>query len=218
MKNTIIIKALTLCTIGCNSSTPKCNDTNSQDYKDGYMAEINFIDGQALTPDNFGQWDSTGSTWIPKAYAGAYGANGFYLNFSNPSAIGTDTGTIDGTHTAANNFAAVGFSNANDILLLHCDGSNGSSVFTDSATSKAVTVSSAVISNSTSVFGGTSGYFNGSSYLSLPSSTDFDFGSGDWTIEFWLRSSPGGATYAFNFNNQKICASLNLLALSLAAG
>ncbi|GIL16824.1 MAG: hypothetical protein BroJett040_05750 [Oligoflexia bacterium] len=59
-------------------------------YFDGYMSEVNFIDGQALTPTSFGQWDSTGTTWIPKAYTGTYGTNGFYLNFSS----GTNTTTL----------------------------------------------------------------------------------------------------------------------------
>lgn len=38
-------------------------------------------------------------------------------------------------------------------------------------------------------FGTTGAYFNGSAYLSLANSTDFAFGSGDFTIDFWLYSS-----------------------------
>jgi len=53
----------------------------AQDYFDGYMAEINFIDGQALTPNSFGQIDAATGEWSPKAYAGTYGTNGFYLPF-----------------------------------------------------------------------------------------------------------------------------------------
>jgi hypothetical protein len=59
-------------------------------YFDGYMAEINFIDGQALTPSYFGETSSTTGVWIPKKYTGSYGTNGFYLNFSN----GTSTTTL----------------------------------------------------------------------------------------------------------------------------
>ena len=55
-------------------------------YFDGYMAEVNFIDGQALTPSSFGQTDSTTGVWIAKKYAGTYGNNGFYLKFSDASA------------------------------------------------------------------------------------------------------------------------------------
>jgi hypothetical protein len=53
---------------------------------DGYLTEINFIDGQALTPSSFGETDPVTGVWKPKKYTGTYGTNGFYLNFSDPSA------------------------------------------------------------------------------------------------------------------------------------
>ena len=59
-------------------------------YFDGYMADINFIDGQALDPTAFGAFDTTTGVWTPKSYAGTYGTNGFHLNFSN----GTSTTTL----------------------------------------------------------------------------------------------------------------------------
>jgi len=54
-------------------------------YLDGYLTEINFIDGQALTPSSFGETDSITGVWKPKAYSGTYGTNGFELNFSDNS-------------------------------------------------------------------------------------------------------------------------------------
>jgi hypothetical protein len=54
-------------------------------YFDGYLTEINFIDGQALTPSSFGETDSITGVWKPKAYSGTYGTNGFELNFSDNS-------------------------------------------------------------------------------------------------------------------------------------
>ena len=59
-------------------------------YFDGYLADINFIDGQALTPSSFGQISTVTGVWQPKAYSGTYGTNGFKLNFSN----GTSTTTL----------------------------------------------------------------------------------------------------------------------------
>ena len=53
-------------------------------YFDGYMTEINFVDGQALTPNSFGTINSYG-VWQPITYSGSYGTNGFYLPFSNNS-------------------------------------------------------------------------------------------------------------------------------------
>jgi len=58
-------------------------------YFDGYLAEVNFIDGQALTPDSFGETGDYGE-WIPKAYAGARGTNGFYLDFKDSGSLGND--------------------------------------------------------------------------------------------------------------------------------
>jgi hypothetical protein len=57
---------------------------------DGYLTEINFIDGQALTPSSFGETDAVTGVWKPKRYSGTYGTNGFRLNFSN----GTSTTTL----------------------------------------------------------------------------------------------------------------------------
>jgi hypothetical protein len=61
-------------------------------YFDGYLAEVNFIDGQALTPSSFGETDATTGVWKPKAYTGTHGTNGFYLKF-------TDVGATSGSNT-----------------------------------------------------------------------------------------------------------------------
>jgi hypothetical protein len=57
-------------------------------YFDGYMTEINFIDGQALTPSSFGTFNSYG-VWQPITYGGSYGTNGFYLPFTNTTSTTT---------------------------------------------------------------------------------------------------------------------------------
>ena len=53
---------------------------------DCYIAEINFIDGQALTSSSFGKTDAVTGQWIPKKYLSTYGNNGFYLKFADASA------------------------------------------------------------------------------------------------------------------------------------
>jgi hypothetical protein len=58
-------------------------------YWDGYMTEINFIDGQALTPSSFGSTNAITGVWQPARYSGTYGTNGFYLNFTDNSALTT---------------------------------------------------------------------------------------------------------------------------------
>jgi hypothetical protein len=79
---------------------------------------------------------------------------------------------------------------ANVSLLLHMDGANNSTTFIDSSSSaKTVTANGdAKISTALSKFGGASGLFDGAGdFLSVPSSADFDYGSGDFTIEGWIN-------------------------------
>ena len=61
---------------------------NASSYFDGYMTEVNFIDGQALTPSSFGTFNSYG-VWQPITYGGSYGTNGFYLPFTNKTSTTT---------------------------------------------------------------------------------------------------------------------------------
>ena len=72
-------------------------------YLDGYLAEVNFIDGQALDASSFGEFKS--GVWIPKQYSGSYGTNGFHLEFANSGSLGTDT-SGNGNNWTANNLAA----------------------------------------------------------------------------------------------------------------
>lgn len=71
-------------------------------------------------------------------------------------------------------------------LLIPGNGANGSTAITD-LTGKALTViGNTNISTSQSIIGGSSIYFDGSGgYLSLADSDDWDFGSGDFTVDFW---------------------------------
>ena len=57
----------------------------SDQFFDGYLTEINFIDGQQLTPSSFGTTNAITGVWQPAKYTGTYGTNGFYLNFSDNS-------------------------------------------------------------------------------------------------------------------------------------
>jgi len=70
------------------ATTTGCWSNSVASFFDGYMAEVNFVDGQALTATSFGQYDQF-SNWTSKKYTGTYGTNGFYLPFSNNSSTGT---------------------------------------------------------------------------------------------------------------------------------
>ena len=65
-----------LTTIGARS------DLSSSLFYEGYLTEVNFIDGQALDPTYFGETDEDTGVWKPKRYAGSYGTNGFRLDGS----------------------------------------------------------------------------------------------------------------------------------------
>ena len=99
---------------------------------DGYMTEINFIDGQALTPASFGETDSYTGVWRAKRYTGTYGTNGFYLNFSDNSAataaaIGKDYSGL-GNNWTPNNIsvtAGVTYDSMLDVPTQWGDGGNG---------------------------------------------------------------------------------------------
>jgi len=78
-------------------------------YFDGYMAEVNFVDGLQLAPNSFAKTDEVTGQWIPQKYVGAYGTNGFRLTFADNS--GTTATTLgkdesgNGNNFTPNNFA-----------------------------------------------------------------------------------------------------------------
>ena len=64
--------------INNNSATYQGYSQQASTYYDGYMSEVNFIDGQALTPSSFGSTNALTGVWQPAKYTGTYGTNGFY--------------------------------------------------------------------------------------------------------------------------------------------
>jgi hypothetical protein len=81
-------------------------------YQDGYLADVHFIDGQALTPSSFTEVSATTGQLVPIAYTGSYGTNGFQLKFADNSAataatLGADT-SGNGNNWTPNNFSVVG--------------------------------------------------------------------------------------------------------------
>ena len=88
-----------------NSNIPHGIAYNTADtWFDGYLTEINFVDGQALTPSSFGTFNSYG-VWQPITYGGSYGTNGFYLTFGNNTStttLGYDTSPAGNNWTTNN--------------------------------------------------------------------------------------------------------------------
>jgi hypothetical protein len=95
--------------------------TSGSNFFDGYMAECVLIDGTALDPTSFGEFDEDTGIWKPISVSGlTFGTNGFYLEFKDSSALGDDTSgnsndfTVNNltaidqtTDTCTNNFATL---------------------------------------------------------------------------------------------------------------
>ncbi len=90
---------------------------NTSNMLNGYLTEVNFVDGTQLTATDFGEYDDN-NVWQPKEYSGSYGTNGFYLKFadnSSASNLGTDSSGNSNTWTVNNLSLASG--SGNDSLI-----------------------------------------------------------------------------------------------------
>ena len=199
-------------------------------YLNGYLADVHFIDGQALTPSSFTEVSATTGQLIPKTYSGTYGTNGFQLKFADnssntaatlgkdtsgngnnwtpvnlstntggPTSVATASGALPIYNTTDTYGAVKGTGTRTDsnsssiVLAVPMDGTNGGTSFSDqsatikgSGSAKTITVSGATTSTSQGKYYGSSASFNGSSNLSVASTTDFDFNSINYTIELWF--------------------------------
>lgn len=97
-----------------------------------------------------------------------------------------------GSSGAAGNSYIATIGDSTVSLLLHMDGANNSTTFTDkSYTPKTVTAfGNAKISTAQSKFSGASAVFDGNGdYIEFDRGTDLQFGAGDFTIEGWVNLS-----------------------------
>jgi hypothetical protein len=73
-----------------------------------YLANVHFIDGQALTASDFGE--TKNGVWVAKDYAGTFGTNGFYLTFEDDTEVEAfNTVLYRGNATDGNRVTGVGF-------------------------------------------------------------------------------------------------------------
>jgi hypothetical protein len=156
----------------------------------GYLADVFFIDSQALDPSAFGEFSATTGVWVPKAYTGGYGIGTAGATGALPIYNTTDAnGAVKGTGTRADTSAS------SLVLAVPMDGANNGTTFTDesaairgSGSAKAFTRNGdSKTSTDQSKFYGSSGYFDGAGdYLTTPYTSDFNF-PGDFTVETWVR-------------------------------
>jgi hypothetical protein len=114
---------------------------------------------------------------------------------STTLAVALGSGGI--TTTPPSSTTATG-SSSGTVLLLAGQGANNSTVFTDSKGHPVTGSGAAKISTTQFKQGTSSIYLDGSSntYISSPSSSDYDFGTGDFTLEVWLYRTGSGNGYA----------------------
>ena len=92
-----------------SSETEKISSTTyeSGGYFGGYMCEVVKVDGQALAPTSFGEFDEDSPTiWKPIDVAGlTFGTNGYYLDFEDSSNLGNNVS--GGSDFTANNLQSL---------------------------------------------------------------------------------------------------------------
>ena len=142
----------------------------------GFIAELYWIDGTQYAASDFGETDLLTNQWIPKdASTLTFGTNGFYQKYAGD--MGGDTQ-----------------------LLLHCDGANSGTTFTDSSqAARTVTPDNVTTNTTTKKFGTASAYFPGSgeNALSIPDSSAWDITwDSSWTWEFWMNAVVPPENYA----------------------
>jgi len=84
---------------------------------------------------------------------------------------------------------------ASCVLLLHMNGLSGSKYFQDDSITPTVYLGTGTVAlnNAQSKFDGSSALFGGG-YITVNANTNLGFGTGDFTIEFWIKTATTGAT------------------------
>jgi len=158
----------------------------SADYLDGYLAEVNLVDGQALTPSSFGATSTTTGVWSPIKYTGTYGNNGFHLDFNSyatQAALGTDTSGNSNTWTVNNCSVTAGvtYDSMIDVPTVTDTGSNYCVLnYLDQGTTTSTAMSDGNLnwSNSSGAF------WNGARSTFIVPKT------GEWYWEAYIRGTP----------------------------
>ena len=105
-------------------------------YFDGYLAEVNFIDGQALTPSSFAETNATTGQWNPIDTSGlTFGTTGFYLKFADNNLFThfADTSSSARTVTRNGNVIHKSDQTKNGATSIYFDGSGDSLTVPDSS-------------------------------------------------------------------------------------
>lgn len=150
------------------------SNSNGGNGTSALFAEFHFLDGLSYDPSYFGE--TKDGVWVPKAYSGSHGTNGFYLPFDDSSAIGDDE-SANTNDFSANNLVAsdvVPDSPTNNFCTMN------PLAYTNGITLSEGNLTMATTTNNRAVHG----------TIALPS-------SGKWYVELHVDSyASGGGIYA----------------------
>ena len=84
------------------------NESGTEEF-DGLFSDIHGCDGTQYANTDFGEYDENGVNWVPKAFAGSYGTNGFHIDGADSADFGND---VSGN---ANDFTTSGLTTADQV-------------------------------------------------------------------------------------------------------
>ena len=171
---------------------------------DGYLTEINFVDGQQLTANSFGAYNSYG-VWSPSKYTGTYGNNGFYLTFQDNSAataaaIGKDS-SGNGNNWTPNNIsvtAGVTYDSMVDVPTL-----------TSATNANFCTLNPAAAASSAGTISGGNLNLTGTATSGSRLGT-FSVSSGKWYFEVLTNWDSTQASFATGFSRDTLAPTVTL--------
>ena len=168
------------------------------DYLDGYLADVHFIDGQALAPTDFGETDEFG-VWQPKKFTGTYYADVTSATGALPIYNTTDGfGLVKGTGYRSDSFA--GTTNGSG-LVLAIPGDVATDVHHNINTgSSQATVANdgvAVITSNSRLYGSSLQFESANTDSLTVENSDMALGTGDLCVEFWVYNKTNKNYNAF---------------------
>ena len=201
----------------------------------GYIAEVHNIDGLKLDASYFGEFDTASGIWKPKEYTGAYGTNGFRLQFKesgtgqNASGLGADTSGNDhhfatightaasqSTDTPTNNFCTLNRlwqGNLSYIGLID----NGGTTLRYSSGTKASAKATIGVTNGKWYWEAMPNGTIGSQYLGIQTDVTFSSGTG-LSQNYTMAIGAHGAYYSYSGSLSETTGAFTALTTSNVIG
>jgi hypothetical protein len=199
----------TIAYINNSSYETKIGSIVTYGYFDGYMTELNFIDGQQLDPSYFGYTDSITNIWQPKKYTGSYGTNGFYLPFSeNQTTRNLGRNFAGNTNFCPYSESVNSWGNTNCTITSNSVTAPNGTLTADTVTANST--ASAYMRQDTGINMGISTYYTMSVYFKAGTATTATlsdgYGTGAWVTYNLTNGVVTGAYNPFGYQEYTITA------------